>query len=173
MDILREILVLLVCGIMCVGTTSCKRSRTKMVEGQPKGDGKNVLSREQIIQIANGEAHRQGFDPETLTVFYDEGNSHWRTRAGSARPLTRDDVEAAILDLWPKLKGHDYQAGGNSGDSVLISRGNSGDSVLISREFRGQGIPGTAYLFRFGIEYAVPRFHPSIHTRRNRYGETM
>jgi hypothetical protein len=119
MSIFREILVVLVCAVMCTCMTSCRRPKTQMVEekqgthgpeGQPKGGGKNVLSREEIIRTANAEARRQGFDPETHTVFYDEGNCHWRTRAGPARPVTREDAEAEILDRWPELKGYDYQA---------------------------------------------------------------
>ena len=116
MDTSRKIIALPVCAVMCTGVTSCKRPNTQTAEkndgseGQPEGGGKNVLSKEQIIKIADAEARRRSCDPETHNVFYDEGNSHWRTRAGPAQPVTRNDAEAAILDQWPELKGHGYQA---------------------------------------------------------------
>jgi hypothetical protein len=82
---------------------SCKPSGKKAVPSGPNdssagGHGemrKTVLSREQIIKIADGAARKNGLDPEKTEVFYDEGNAEWKQ---------------VVAKPWPKLEGHDFQA---------------------------------------------------------------
>ncbi len=54
---------------------------------------KTVLSKEQIVQIANGAARRHGYDPKEMV--YDEGNVAWKKEPRGP---------------WPELEGHDFQA---------------------------------------------------------------
>jgi hypothetical protein len=44
-------------------------------------------------------------------VFYDKGNRYWRKRLTWGPNVTAgEEAEAVVLDRWPHLRGHDYQA---------------------------------------------------------------
>ncbi len=87
---------------VCTGLTSCKPSsmRTnptiseKPASEQKAGPERNVLSKEQIISIANAVARRYGRDPDKSIVIYDEENALWRS----------------TFPAGPAFDGHDYQA---------------------------------------------------------------
>jgi hypothetical protein len=74
--------------------TDSEKAKSDSAEGQ-KEMKEGVLSKEQIIKIANREAHRLGRDLARTDVAYDDGNVGWKQVAPGP---------------WPKLEGHDYQA---------------------------------------------------------------
>lgn len=96
---------LLVCVLVVMELMSCRPSGKQAVleksesdSGQRKAEmKKSVLSKEQIIEIANRAARQRGRDPERCVIGYDEGNVFWRKVARGP---------------WHELEGHDFQAVG-------------------------------------------------------------
>jgi hypothetical protein len=86
-------LVACLCATSC-GPASPEKAKRESAEGQ-KETQEGVLSKEQIIKIANREARRLGRDLSQTDVRYDVGNVVWKRVAPGP---------------WPKLEGHDYQA---------------------------------------------------------------
>jgi len=87
----------------CLCIASCKpvstqpspeKAKNESAEGQ-KETRDGVLSKEQIIKIANREARRLGRDLARTDIVYDDDNADWKRVAPGP---------------WPKLEGHDYQA---------------------------------------------------------------
>lgn len=54
-----------------------------------------MLSKDEIIEVANGAAQRHGRNLDEMRVQYDEGNLAWREIA---------------RDSWAELEGRDFQA---------------------------------------------------------------
>jgi hypothetical protein len=91
---------LLILLLVFMGVTSCKPAgkqaapaKTEKESAEVQGETtSSVLSKEQIVEIANGVARRHGYDPKEMV--YDEGNASWKKEPRGP---------------WPELEGHDFQ----------------------------------------------------------------
>ncbi len=123
--------LLLICMVACVGMTSCKPLDSQATAGKP-ADGTErpvrkwnewVLLREEIIEIANMVARKQGYDPAECFVLYDEGKVRWRWFAireiwepcvvngyNRWREVEDNEFEAAVAKRWP-ISSIDADAG--------------------------------------------------------------
>jgi hypothetical protein len=105
---------LLLISIICAATVSCRPLATGTPGEKPGSEGarkhvgmnERTLSKEQIIEIANAEARRHGWNPERWITIYDEGNAHW----GSYLSLFRaPPPPLKPVPPPPELEGRDYQ----------------------------------------------------------------
>jgi hypothetical protein len=132
--------------VICVGTMSCQPLGSHAAGEAEKSDdsakaiekrGQRVLSKEDILQAVD-----RYFGLGRYRLIYDEGNAGWKESAmrriyGLTRSNINDDeLERAIREKWPMLKGHDYQVvqylspsprpgqygGRDGGGTVLVDR---------------------------------------------------
>ncbi len=123
MDSSRTAGLLLISMIACAGGLSCKPSESQAIADResPQKD-KRVLSKQEMVAIATKAGPRYGRDPNTWEPFIDERNVTWRDFALRRHyrphfedlhmvwPVVKDDeLDAAIAEDFPMLKGHDYQ----------------------------------------------------------------
>jgi hypothetical protein len=111
----------------CLCVVSRKPAGPNKGEGESdKGQKKTkeiVLSKEQIIKIANREARRLGRNLSRTDIVYDDDNAGWKQVAPGP---------------WPQREGHDYQAVSywhkepttEGGLWILVDR-NTGDVLMI------------------------------------------
>ncbi len=130
-------------------STSCGPSHSQPI---PRKADKRVLSEQELIAIATAVGRQYVPDPERWVTTIDRENeglkhfaagTYWSSRhkGKGLVPMwpPADDAEAQtmILDSWPALKGHDYQAvcysnpGALDGSLEMLIDRHTGDVLLI------------------------------------------
>ncbi len=98
---------------ICAATVSCQPLVTGTPDEKQSSEGsrqagvnERSLSKEQIIEIANAEARRHGWNPERWTTIYDEGNALWEPYLSLL-----GDPPQPLKPVPPpsELQGRDYQ----------------------------------------------------------------
>lgn len=121
MNGLKATHLLWVAVVACMAAISCSPSDLPI--GSKKTAGR-VLTREEIVEAANSAARQRGSVPPGWIGSLDEGNDHWkmfvrlliwskrykeRGRELLLPEVTDEELDAAIVQGWPMLNGHDYQ----------------------------------------------------------------
>jgi hypothetical protein len=113
MSFSKALHLLLIWMVACAGGLSCKSSGSQAVEEKGRlQNEKRVLSKQEIIDIANAAGRQYERDPEKWVADIDEGNAEWREWAVhllyqpsfEENPRPNNELDAEILKQWPAAR---------------------------------------------------------------------